>query len=1061
MHRKLFVFSILLLGAVAFMGQKDKDEDPRWNIPNSAAYLSGEYVPLPIAQNDIKQFTYEPRTTITPIGVLTVFPNVRVLPSTIMQQSEVIITRDPNDPSVLFGSSNAARTSGGSFISEGVYVSTDGGMTWRGSDTVNTPILTDQRGDPGPAIDKNGRFHLTHLTSATVFGGVTGIGSNYSTNRGLNWQPTVQLVNDANADKNLAGTDDSPTSPYYGNVYCAWTSFGTSPATGRAARTTNGGVTWEPAQQINVGLNGRFAQGHDVACGPNGEVYVVWTAGQSASPFTEDFVGMAKSTNGGANYVTTESIFDVNGSRSTSFNGWGIRTNGFPRIAVDKTNGPRRGWIYVVTSQLNLPPAGSDADVILNRSSDGGATWSTGIRVNQDPLNNGKVQFFPAVCVDDAGGVNIVYYDNRAFPSSGDSATVYISRSVDGGTTFTDVEVADHHFKPKAATGFGGGYMGDYIGITSSVGKVVAIWMDDKAGVAGFYNAWTGALQTVTYPLNAFNLQTPPAGVTVTSFPNSNTPITITWDTSASTASYKWIFGSPTPNPRLLTLPSSTNQLTVTAGQLDNILASAGVNQGDSIVGQWDVWAFRNNQTNDSLKSTNGPRAITLKRGVPQLTSFSLVSPPNNTTVTTSPFNTSLININWTRSGQGTTYKWKFGAPTIGTVRLSVPSNGNGYDSALTVQNNALDGILGGLGLNPGDSLVGQWAVWAYNATDSARSSNVFNITLKRQARGDIIILYDSTVTGCRTSRDSVIANLNALGATYDLYNRRSNTTGTTSISFRGYRKVILLGEGTGVSSNVVKDSIKSYLASGTTTNKAKLIIIAEDVGYHWDRSASTYVDTAFTRSQLGFSFIADRPGTLGTRGIVGVTTNPNQADSTSGPWPDVLAKSGSVPASQLYSLYKFRLFPDSLNAIGRIGTTYNVATFGVDLESMRSTPDSPPGSPARRIVKGGLDFVDGLLTGVVSNTSSIIPDRFSLSQNYPNPFNPTTKINFSIPEQTKVSLRIYDVLGREVMTLVNDVKNAGTYEVEFSGANLASGAYFYRIDAGQYSDIKRMVLLK
>lgn len=1061
MHRRFILFAMLTLGAFAFMGQKSDDESPRWNIPHSAVMLSGEYVPLPTIQNDIQQFTYEPRRIITPNEVLTVFPNLRVLPSTVTQQTEMIITRDPNNPNILFGSSNAARTSGGSFISEGVYVSTDGGLTWTGTDTLQAPSFADHRGDPGPAIDKNGRFHMTHLTSATNFGSLTGIGSNYSTNRGLTWAATVQLVNDANADKNLAGTDDSPTSPYYGNVYCAWTSFGTTPATGRAARTTNGGVTWEPAQQINVGLNGRFAQGHDVACGPNGEVYIVWTAGQSASPFTEDFVGLAKSTNGGVNYVTTESIFDVNGSRSTSFNGWGIRTNGFPRIAVDKTNGPRRGWIYVVTSQLNNPPAGSDADVVLNRSTDGGATWSSGIRVNQDPLNNGKVQFFPAICVDDAGGVNVVYYDNRAFPSVGDSATVYVSRSLDGGTTWTDIEVADHHFRPKAANGFSGGYMGDYIGITASVGKVVAIWMDDKAGAVGFYNGWVGSIQTVTYPLNTFNLQSPSAGATVTSFPNSNIPINITWDTSASTASYKWIFGSPTPNPRILTLQASTNLLTVTSGQLDNLLASAGVAQGDSIVGQWDVWAFRNNQENDSLKAANGPRAITLKRGRPALTAFNLVSPPTNTTVTTSPFNTSLIDILWTRSGQGTTYKWKFGNPTIANVRLSVPSNGNGYDSMLTVRNSDLDLILGSLGLNPGDSIVGQWAVWAYNATDSVRSSNVYNITLKRQARGDVLIVYDSTVVNCRTSRDSVMTNLNSLNATYDLFNRRGNTTGTTSISFRGYKKVLLLGEGTSVMSNIVKDSLKSYLASGTSANKAKLIIIGEDVGYHLDRTGSTFLDTAFARTQLGFAFIADRPGTLGTRGITGVTINPGITDSTSGPWPDVLRKSLSVPANELFELYRFRLFPDSMNAVGRVSPTYNVAVLGVDLESMRSTPDSPPGSPAGRLVKGALDFVDQLITSVSNSSSLSVPDVFSLSQNYPNPFNPSTRISFSIPVQSKVVLKIYDVLGKEVMTIVNENKMPGNYEVEFNASGFASGAYFYRIEAGEFKDIKRMMLIK
>ncbi|MBK8553308.1 MAG: exo-alpha-sialidase [Ignavibacteria bacterium] len=520
MKKLFFILPVVIIGFIIMTGQKAEElqEDPRWNTPRSVMYLSGDYSPLPVVNNDIHQFTYSPKIHNTPIGVLTTLPNVRVLPSTVTQQTENIIVRSPVDPNILFGSSNSARLTGGSFINSGSYFSSDGGLTWRSSDSIVAPNFNDQRGDPGPAIDKNGRIIFTHLTSSTNFGGVTGMGANYSTNNGQTWSATFQVVNDASADKNLAGTDDSPSSPFYGNSYFAWTSFGTSPANGRAARTTNGGVTWDPQVIINATPSGHNAQGHDVAVAPNGNVFVAWTAGVSSSPFTEDYVGIAKSTNGGVTYTATENAFDVNGSRSTSFNGWGIRTNGFPRIAIDKTNGTRRGWIYIVTSQLNLAPAGSDADIILRRSSDDGATWSAGIRVNQDALNNGKVQFLPAVCVDDAGGVNVVYYDNRNFPSVGDSCAVFISRSIDGGSTWTDVEVSDHHFKPKGATGFAGGYMGDYIGIAPSVGKVVAMWMDDKAGVAGFFNTWVGALQITTYPLNAFNLLTPPAGSTISSF---------------------------------------------------------------------------------------------------------------------------------------------------------------------------------------------------------------------------------------------------------------------------------------------------------------------------------------------------------------------------------------------------------------------------------------------------------------------------------------------------------------------------------------------------------------
>ncbi|MCE1164311.1 MAG: C25 family cysteine peptidase [Bacteroidetes bacterium] len=94
-------------------------------------------------------------------------------------------------------------------------------------------------------------------------------------------------------------------------------------------------------------------------------------------------------------------------------------------------------------------------------------------------------------------------------------------------------------------------------------------------------------------------------------------------------------------------------------------------------------------------------------------------------------------------------------------------------------------------------------------------------------------------------------------------------------------------------------------------------------------------------------------------------------------------------------------------------------------------------------------------------NNPSVIPDMYEMSQNYPNPFNPVTKINFAIPKQGFVTLKIYDVLGREVRTLVNEVKTAGNYSVDFNGAEFSSGVYFYRIESNDFTDVKRMILVK
>ena len=100
------------------------------------------------------------------------------------------------------------------------------------------------------------------------------------------------------------------------------------------------------------------------------------------------------------------------------------------------------------------------------------------------------------------------------------------------------------------------------------------------------------------------------------------------------------------------------------------------------------------------------------------------------------------------------------------------------------------------------------------------------------------------------------------------------------------------------------------------------------------------------------------------------------------------------------------------------------------------------------------------VVTGLANNGNEI-PKQYSLSQNYPNPFNPSTKIKFDLPKQGFVSLKVYDVLGKEVANLVNEVKTPGSYVVNFNGENISSGVYYYRIDVGNYVETKKMLLIK
>jgi len=102
----------------------------------------------------------------------------------------------------------------------------------------------------------------------------------------------------------------------------------------------------------------------------------------------------------------------------------------------------------------------------------------------------------------------------------------------------------------------------------------------------------------------------------------------------------------------------------------------------------------------------------------------------------------------------------------------------------------------------------------------------------------------------------------------------------------------------------------------------------------------------------------------------------------------------------------------------------------------------------------------DTLITSV-SLTSNELPIKFNLAQNYPNPFNPSTSISFSLSIKSNVSLKVFDLIGREVATIFSGDLPAGNYAKQWNAAKMASGIYFYRLQAGPLTETKKLVLLK
>lgn len=140
----------------------------------------------------------------------------------------------------------------------------------------------------------------------------------------------------------------------------------------------------------------------------------------------------------------------------------------------------------------------------------------------------------------------------------------------------------------------------------------------------------------------------------------------------------------------------------------------------------------------------------------------------------------------------------------------------------------------------------------------------------------------------------------------------------------------------------------------------------------------------------------------------------------------------------------------------GKISSSANIMIF--------SAGESVIGKCSNASYIGAMGFwsvyQSDILTSVEEEEETI-PTVFKLEQNYPNPFNPSTKIKFAVPEKSNVLIKVYDILGNELLTIVNEEMNAGWYEKDFNAVGLSSGVYLFRMEAGDYVNTKKMILLR
>ena len=375
------------------------------------------------------------------------------------------------EPSIAINPKNPNQIAAAFQAPASVAYSTDAGATWQIAQHT-APANYAISGDVSLTYDSKGHAILCYIafdklgTSQYWAHNATrnGVFIRRSLDGGKSWESNAISVDEQPTrkimpfeDKPDIVADNNPQSPYKGNLYIGWTEFTLEKTTILFSRSTDGGKTWSPPQEISTheGLprdDTGAVEGFTAAAAADGTLYATWADGST--------IAMATSKDGGATFGPSRAILD------TAPSYYGVeaveRANGFPQLGID----PQTNRLFLTFSDYR----NGDVDVFCSTSIDRGTAWSPATRVNSDPLHNGADQFFQWLAVDPTdGSANVVFYDRRRDPNNR-AVSVVLARSTDGGQTFTNYAWPTPPFDPE------GNFIGDYSGIAALQGKVYAVW---------------------------------------------------------------------------------------------------------------------------------------------------------------------------------------------------------------------------------------------------------------------------------------------------------------------------------------------------------------------------------------------------------------------------------------------------------------------------------------------------------------------------------------------------------------------------------------------------------
>jgi hypothetical protein len=408
-------------------------------------------------------------------------------------QSETSIAIDPSSPSRVVGGSNEIVR-----LPMRAYFSRDGGKTFGADDLPLPPPATtngaDFGSDPGVAFDTKGNVYYSYIVVFfnSTFQSIQGteVAVAKSSDGGATW-PQVTYFNFNSGggkfnDKPMIAVDTNPSSPYRDSVYVAWDTTGGQQgksSTNTAlqfSRSTDGGKTFSSPEAVSPTTGGpNSVIGADPFVGPGGEVYVAWHDAQNSR------IMVNRSLDGGGTFGQPVSVASLTLGFDTAIPPEASRgALVYPACGADRSSGSRRGTLYC--SWMDGTPT-NGTDIFVSTSSDRGQTWSSRVRVNDDPTGVVSDQFNQWLAVDPVtGAVDLSWSDPRNDP--GDTKTdTYATTSSDGAVSFARnvkvTTVASDESAANPAADAGDQY-GDYEGIAAYGGIARPIWTDGRFDAA-------------------------------------------------------------------------------------------------------------------------------------------------------------------------------------------------------------------------------------------------------------------------------------------------------------------------------------------------------------------------------------------------------------------------------------------------------------------------------------------------------------------------------------------------------------------------------------------------